>query len=131
MAPQLSGTMRLRMRNCPSAVPSAKTVMTPAPDGVELTITSPDPNAQRKIVALAQLHATWGEPIWGMPAHTGMHGGPSTIGHCPIVHAKTSVTQQEIPQGVKIHVRSEIPGMAGRLQEITELRVNALVPPSS
>ena len=131
LAPQLSGTLPRQMRNCPSAVPSARTIATPTPDGVDLTITSPDPIAQRRIVALAQLHATWGEPLWAMPAHTGMHGGPTTIGRCPIIHAKTLVSQQEIPDGARIHVRSLIPGMASRLQEITELRVNALMPPSS
>ncbi|HEX5060476.1 MAG TPA: hypothetical protein VFV99_14010 [Kofleriaceae bacterium] len=131
MAPQLSGRIPRQMRNCPSGVPSAKTVATPTADGVNLTITSDNPAARRRIVALAQMHATWGEPIWAMPYHTGMHGGPGTIGLCPIIHAKTIVTQREIPEGVLIHVRSEIPGMESRLQELTKLRVNALEPPSS
>ena len=126
MGPQLSGTTPKHMRNCPSAVATAKTVATPTPDGVDVTITSDDPAARRQIVELARWHAVVGEPIWGMPPHTGMHGGPGTIGVCPIIHAKTIVTSEEIPAGVRIHVHAIDPTMAPRLQQITQLRVQAL-----
>jgi TusA-related sulfurtransferase len=119
------------MRNCPSAVPSAKTTLARTAQGVELTITSDDEAARDRILALAQWHSTQREPIWGMPAHTGMHGGPGAVGFCPIIHVKTTVTHAEIPQGVRIRVTADTPSMVTFLQDATELRVRALLQPSS
>jgi len=131
LEPQLSGTVPKRMRNCPSAVSTANTIATPTADGVDVTITSNDPVARRKIIDLTRLHATFAEPIWGMPPHTGMHGGPGTLGFCPILHVKTIVTHTERSDGVRIHVRAIDPSMVSRLQEVTTLRVHAFAPPSS
>jgi len=131
MAPQLSGTLPKHMRNCPSAVPSAHTVATPTPDGVDVAISSDNAVARRRILELARLHSGFREPIWGMPPHTGMHGGPGTIGRCPIIHAKTTVSYDETARGVVIHVQAVEPAMVRRLQQITELRVESLAPSSS
>lgn len=122
----LSGTIPRGMRNCPSAVPSAKTTMEKTERGVELTITSDDPGARERILALARWHSTQREPIWGMPPHTGMHGGPGTLGFCPIIHVKTTVTQSEIPQGVRIRVTADDPSMVRFLQTATAQRVRAI-----
>jgi hypothetical protein len=95
----MTGEMPRSMRNCPSAVPGANTIATPTSTGVTLTITASGPEAQRQIHALAGLHATLQAPIWGMPDHTGMHTGPGTVGHCPIIHAGTTITYEETPNG--------------------------------
>ncbi len=131
LGPPLSGTLPKRMRNCPSAVHSATTFASPTPDGVDITIVSSDPDARRRIVELTRLHQTFGAPVWPQLAHTGMHGGPGTIGHCPIIHAKTTITHDELPDGVRIHVRANDREMVPLLQEMTELRVRSLMPPSS
>src|SRR5262245_36886904 len=88
VGPMLSGKTPKHMRNCPSAVAGAKTVAKPTADGVDITITADDPAARQRIVDLARWHAVMTEPVWGMPPHTGMRGGPGTIGFCPIIHAR-------------------------------------------
>lgn len=125
----LTGQRPQHMRNCPSAVPTATTVGTPAPDGVNLTITSSDPDARRRIVKLAELHSNLRETIPFMPEHSGLHGGPGTIGYCPIIHAGTIVTYKQIPEGVKIHVATRRPGEVWLLQRATKMRINALAMP--
>jgi hypothetical protein len=131
LGPPLSGTLPKQMRNCPSAVPTADTAATPTDEGVDVVITSPDPDARRRIVELTRLQLTFGSPVWPQLAHTGMHGGPGTIGRCPIIHAKTSVTHEELPDGVRIHVRANDREMVPLLQQMTELRVRSLSIPTS
>jgi hypothetical protein len=127
----MTGELPKRMRNCPSAVPSAKTTSRPTVDGVEITITSDDPEARRQIVALAGLHTTLRDPIRVMPEHTGMHSGPGTLGRCPIIHAGTRVSYDEAPNGVRIHVTARTKSMVEPLQTATATRVRALERPSS
>jgi hypothetical protein len=127
----LTGTMPLHMRNCPSAVRSAKTTSTRTSDGVELTITSDDPSAQADIVALAKAHADMKGPIWFLPAHSGLHSGPGSLGRCPVIHADTTVKVQPIANGVMIQVAARTPDRVAALQQATEARVRVLTPPSS
>lgn len=128
---EMTGELPKRMRNCPSAVPSARTTSRPTVDGVDITITSDDPEARRQIVALAGLHGTLRDPIRVMPEHTGMHSGPGTVGRCPIIHAGTSVSYDEVPNGVRIHVVAESQAQIKPLQKATAARVRALEMPSS
>ncbi len=121
----------MHMRNCPSAVRSAKTTATRTPDGIDLTITSDDPSARADIVTLAQLQRDQRAPIWFVPAHSGMHGGPGSLGRCPVIHADTTVTYQPLANGVLIHVAARSRGRVAALQQATEARVRALSPPSS
>lgn len=127
----LTGERPQRMRNCPSAVPTATTIGTPAPDGVNLTITSSDPDARRQILKLAELHSSQREPIPFMPEHSGLHSGPGTNGYCPIIHAGTIVTYKQILEGVKVHVATRRPGEVWLLQRATKMRINALAGPTS
>jgi hypothetical protein len=128
----MTGKMPLHMRNCPSGVPTANTVLSKTAGGVDVTITSVDPQAQRRIVVLAQLHSRLGDPIGVFPAHSSMHGGPgSLVGRCPIIHASTTVTYDIIPDGVTIHVVANNPDDVDKLQIMTEDRVRALSLPSS
>ena len=127
----LTGKTPLHMRNCPSAVPTAKTVATPTSTGIDVAITSEDPLARTKIFALAAIQADEGGTDLFAREHSGRHGGPGTIGHCPIIHANTQVTYEPNPDGVTLHVMARAPGDVARLQQATEARVAALIPPSS
>ena len=119
------------MRNCPSAVASAKTVAQPTNSGIDVLITSNDPNAQQRIHALAELQSHPRDPISVMPAHTGMHSGPGTVGRCPIIHANTTVSVETIPDGVRVHVVANFPPDIAELQRATGDRVRTFSLPSS
>jgi len=126
-----TGTMRLHMRNCPSAVPSANTVATPTRDGVDVTVTARDAEARAEIVARARVQAALGDRMTAFPEHSGMRGGPGTVGHCPIIHASTTVRYEPIPRGVTIHIVARDPNQVAELQAATVKRVRALAMPSS
>ena len=128
---QLTGKRPRHMQNCPSAVPSARTYVARRKDGVDVTILSNDPAARQKIASLASLEARRGEPMWLLPPHSGMHGGPGTIGFCPIIHADTSVSVERVRDGVRIHVAARDERDAAKLQEATEARVRAMTMASS
>lgn len=77
------GALERGMANCPSAVVGAETRLQMTRGGVDVIVTAKDARAQAEIVRLADLHA--GPPGDG-PQHTGQHGGPGTIGRCPVIH---------------------------------------------
>lgn len=122
----LTGTRPQRMRNCPSAVPSATTTTTETVSGVDLVITSPDPQARAQIAELARRQATLGNPRWFFPQHSTLHGGPGMQGFCPVIHANTKVTWEPIGEGVRIHVSARGTDQVTALQRATEARVRAL-----
>ncbi len=93
------------MANCPSALPTAITRVEDVPGGVALLITSPEPETQQVLRLLADRHERAGKPQGPSSTHTGMHGGPGTIGHCPIVHIGTHVSYVGIADGVRVEVR--------------------------
>lgn len=127
----LTGTLPQHMNRCPSGVPSAKTSATETIDGIDVTITSEDPGARARIRSLAKLQSSLGEPMRAVPQHTGMHGGPGLIGHCPIIHAGTTVSYEEIPSGAIVHVIPRDARDLTSLQAATRARVSALVIPTS
>ncbi|HTR54283.1 MAG TPA: hypothetical protein VMJ10_26505 [Kofleriaceae bacterium] len=127
----LTGKTPHHMRNCPSGVESATTQATPTADGVDLTITSPDPAAQREILVRAVLQSLQRDPLARVPQHTGEHGGPGSIGFCPIIHADTRVTYAPIANGVRVHVAAHRMQDVATLQEATAARVRAMTRPSS
>ena len=122
----LTGMRPQRMRNCPSAVPSATTTAVETISGVDLVITSTDPDARSQIAALARRQATLGNPRWFMPPHSAMHGGPGEQGFCPVIHANTMVTWEPIAEGVRIHVAARGTDDVAALQRATEARVRAM-----
>lgn len=93
------------MANCPSALASAVTHVSDIPEGVAVAVTVSDPESHRRLLALADRHARIGDAE-GMPQHSGLHGGPGDIGHCPIIHFGTQVTFSQIPRGVRFYVRA-------------------------
>jgi len=104
------------MRNCPSALAGAETRVTNTADGVDLEITASEPAIQRQIVDLASLHQRMGLPDTSEIEHTGKHGGPGTIGHCPILHTGTTVTFDRLARGAVIHVVAMAPDEVQRVQ---------------
>jgi hypothetical protein len=119
------------MRNCPSAVEGAKTSSQPTSDGVDLTITTTDPRARERILVLARLQSGQRETIAIVPQHSGLHSGPGTLGFCPILHTRTTVSFDELPDGVVMHVRASSADQVAALQRATSARLRALATPSS
>jgi hypothetical protein len=97
------------MANCPSALRTAVTRVADLSDGVSVTVTVTDPDAYDRLLALAEVHARIGDPAGESLEHSGMHGGPGIIGHCPIIHAATRVIYERIPGGVRFAIRA-LPG---------------------
>lgn len=107
--PVPSGAREHSMRNCPTAVAGATTQLTKTDGGVDLEITTTDPAVRRQVITLARMHSHLGDPEGANRAHTGRHGGPGAIGHCPIVHASTNVTYTPTPGGVVVHINAIVP----------------------
>jgi hypothetical protein len=122
----LTGARRLRMRNCPSAVPSATTTSMETAGGIDLVITAQDPKARTQIAELARQQTSLGKPRWFFPRHSGLHGGPGGQGFCPVIHANTTVTWEPTGDGVRIHITANDSEQITALQRATEARVRAL-----
>ena len=127
----LSGRLQRHMANCPSAVPTAETQPIRTRRGIDLAITSRDPVAQRAIVAAADVQVRLRERRWFMLPHTGLHGGPGTVGHCPVIHANTWVNAEPIAGGVLIHVIARDPKAVQNLQSATLSRIEDLQVPAT
>jgi hypothetical protein len=120
-------TLPRHLRNCPSAVASARTTVRPTVDGVEVTITSPEPQAAQQILQLTRVQARLPEPFWFF----GPDSGPGDLGRCPIIHANTRLSYDELADGVRIHVAARTPSAVAPLQEATRARLRALRDASS
>lgn len=120
------GALEHSMANCPSAVKGAVTRAVNTEFGVELTITADDPASQRRIIELAARHEQVGDPDGSAPPHTGLHGGPGSIGHCPVIHDATTVTFTRLRRGAVIHLRALLPSDVARVQAIVHQRLAAL-----
>ena len=125
IASALDGKREHGMLNCPSGVEGASTQMQMSPTDVMLTITAADVSAQRKIVTLAHAQERAGNPHGGL-INNGQHGGPGSSGFCPIVHADTAVTVEEVTGGVIVHVRPTDPAQLEALRTSIAARVKAL-----
>ncbi|MEO8550089.1 MAG: hypothetical protein ABI678_08945 [Kofleriaceae bacterium] len=125
IASTLDGKRAHGMLNCPSGVEGAVTAMRWRQDDVTLSITAPAVTAQRKIVTLAHAQERTGNPHGGL-INNGSHGGPGTSGFCPIIHADTTVSVEEVANGVVVHIRPNDPTKLASLRTATEARVKAL-----
>ncbi len=121
----MTGKKELGMGNCPSAVTGARTELTLRDDGVDLKVTAPTLEGQREIRARAARQAMLPR-LSAAPRHSGEHGGPGTIGWCPVVHEGTIITPVDVPGGVIIHVQARTAGDVPALQRVTAARVEAL-----
>jgi hypothetical protein len=79
----------------------------------------------------AELQSTQHGPYWFVPAHTGMHGGPGSIGHCPVIHANTDITYDPMGNGVRLHILARDKVQIPALQQAVRARTQALTPQSS
>jgi hypothetical protein len=120
------GALEHAMANCPTAVNGATTRAVNTESGVDLTITADDPVSQRRIVELAARHEQIGDPDGATPLHTGRHGGPGGIGHCPVIHDSTTVTFTRLRRGAVIHLRALLPSDVGRVQALVADRLATL-----
>jgi hypothetical protein len=127
----LTGRLQRHMANCPSAIATADTQPIRTRRGIDLAITSNDPVAQRAIVAASDKQMRLRERRWFMLPHTGLHGGPGTVGHCPVIHANTYINYELISRGVLIHVIARNPEQVPALQEATLSRIEDLQVPST
>ena len=127
----LSGHLQRHMANCPSAVPTAETQPIRTRRGIDLAITSNDPFAQRAIIAATDVQVRLRERRWFMLPHTGLHGGPGTVGHCPVIHANTWINYEPFARGVLIHVIARDPKQVQGLQQATLSRIEDLQVPST
>lgn len=120
------GKLPRGMRNCPSALAGATTRVIDTKDGVDLEITAPDPVVQRQIVELAIVHEHLGRPNPAEAAHNGLHGGPGTIGSCPVIHVGTTVTYRQLSDGAVIHIHVLSPEVIPEIQRAITDRVALL-----
>lgn len=123
--PDMSGARERKMANCPSAVRGAITTTMPTPDGIDVTVTAPDPATERTIVGLAELHARFPRPLTPFP-HNGLRGGGGRIGYCPFAHDAATITTTAVPGGVRIHFGASSPERARDLQRIIQERAQNL-----
>ncbi len=123
--PNMSGAMPRKMANCPASVPGATTKLGMTTDGIDVTITAHDPAVAENIRTLAEYHAHMDTTGLGL-SHTGLRGGASRIGFCPIIHDGTTVTTAVVPEGVRVHVRASSPQRVNELQAKTTARAARL-----
>jgi hypothetical protein len=121
-APEPAGKLEHRMANCPTAVTSAATKVIDTPDGVDVVITATKPDAQERIRTLSNAQAEMGEPPFSDHQHTGLHGGPGWLGHCPIIHDETVVTVTTNEVGATLHIRALDSNRVKSLQDETAAR---------
>jgi hypothetical protein len=121
----MSGKLQRRMASCPSFVPGALTRIELTADGADVVVTASTEAAERRIAALADFHQRTPSPV-GPMAHTGLRGGNARIGYCPILHQGVKITTARVPGGVRIHLRSELPGGVKDLQGAVSARAERL-----
>lgn len=122
---QQTGGLEHGMMNCPSAVQGAETKLRMTDHGVDLIVTAADPGANVEIVKLANFHAHQ-DVLTDWPEHSGKHGGPATIGHCPIVHDGTRITLSPTLRGVVMHVAALAPDRIRSVQLETAERLSSM-----
>lgn len=122
---QMTGGLEHGMLNCPSAVESARTTVRNTERGVDVTVTTTDPAARVELIKLAHFHASQ-DRMSDWPEHTGKHGGPGSIGHCPILHEGTVITLSDTENGVILHVVARSSDRVRWLQEQTAERAASI-----
>jgi hypothetical protein len=113
------------MANCPTAVEGASVKLTNTADGVDIAITASDLGTQQRIRELSNAQAQMGDPGPAERQHTGLHGGPGKLGHCPVLHDATVVTATTSDGGATLHVKALDPARVKPLQDETAARVAA------
>jgi hypothetical protein len=121
----MTGGLEHAMLNCPSAVDGARTELRPTATGIDVIVTANTPDATAEIARLAAYHAAQ-DQLSEWPPHTGFHGGPATIGHCPVVHEGTRISSTRVQDGAVLHVTALRPDRIRSVQDETAQRLAAL-----
>jgi TusA-related sulfurtransferase len=98
---------------CPSAIPGAKTTIKEVPGGVEIRVTSAEPDLAREIRERAERaeHASEGDDR------------TTDLGRsCPVVLGATKVSARDIDGGSSIRVKAHRRGDVKRLRELAHDR---------
>lgn len=129
--PDMTGKRELAMLHCPSSAPGATTAVRDTRDGVELTVTAPDPFGRHEIRrrAAVQQRVAQSRRTRGHDEHTGQGTGSARYGYCPGVMQGTTVTVADVAGGVRIAVRAASPDGAAELQRTTHARAARLQAP--
>src|SRR5262249_36954138 len=115
-----------KMQHCPTAVEGASTKVKKTNDGVELTITGSDKNAEEAIRTRARhLADVSGKPTTGTDNGTGAGGGGKGRAQCAVIMKDTSVTSKDVKGGAKITVKAKDKASVGEVQKLTAERVAA------
>jgi hypothetical protein len=122
---QMTGGLEHGMMNCPSAVDGAQTRLRMTATGVDVIVTAADPETRAELAKLAEIHASM-DRFTEWPEHTGKHGGPGTIGHCPIIHDGTTVSFARFDRGVVLHVTATSTDRVSWLQDQTAQRLASM-----
>jgi hypothetical protein len=120
-----TGRMEQGMRSCPPATPGVQTSLRMTDAGIDVIMRAKDPIARAEMERLAELHAHR-DRLAQAPEHSGQHGGPGTIGHCPIIHEGTKIQISSIPDGVVLHVTARTPNHVKSVQLQTVSRLHTM-----
>lgn len=118
----MTGLLQHHAANCPPSLPGTTTRLVMTTRGVDVSVTSKDSRIARRIVALAQFHASGRTAEVSRP-HDQKHGGPGWSGYCPIIVSdQTTVTMTLIPHGATLHVEARAPSQVTELQQVIKAR---------
>jgi TusA-related sulfurtransferase len=126
-ARDMSGKQEQKMLQCPSSVRGATTSVVDLKDGVEVTVTAPDPATQEEIRRRARHQERIAmQSARGVIEHTGEGTGSGKFGYCPGMLQETRVSAEDVPGGTKLTVRADRPQQVHKLQKTTQKRAEAL-----
>jgi hypothetical protein len=114
------------MKNCPSAVAGARTVVEQTEAAVVVTVTAEGEEATGQIRARARHLAGIDDPGEGEIRHTGEGTGGANMGKCPIALRDASASVEEIEGGVKVTLTPKNDAELGELHELATERAQAI-----
>jgi hypothetical protein len=97
------------MQHCPTAVEGAKTEIKDLPDGVEVTVTSPNGAKAEEIRKRSKHVVDAAKKDPATVAHTGDGHGGGGLGRCEVVLKDTTVTTENVEGGSKLTVKPTKP----------------------
>jgi hypothetical protein len=122
----MTGLRPHQAANCPAGLPGSETRIAMTPHGIDVTVTSKDARTIRRIIKLAELHTRARTAEKPRP-HDTRHGGPGTIGYCPIIaNDMTVLSMTIIGGGALVHVNARSPLRVQELQELVKARAARL-----
>ena len=120
-----TGPLTLHMRNCPSAVPSARTATPRRRRPRVSTSRSSFSRMLRRapILALTQVQTTQHAPLAGLPMASERTPGPARSAIVRSSASERNLTYEQIPDGVRVHVTARSQDDIALIQRATQARV--------